>query len=280
LTLGTPDLKCAFIVSTLSSRAFSTADAERTARFYDALHIHYEKVGVFSEQNPHVTSFGVLRDRIAALNLGEKIKDAVVLDAGCGAWQKGVRILRQFEPQRIEAVDINERSLAHCRDDAQTNTRYSCQDLQSLAFGDETFDFIVCEGVAHHTLRPERTLSELVRVLKKGGVLTLGLYCWRFPYTFVSEVLRRTVGRKWDFAGFLAISGRSKPLLLFADFIFVPVEHAMKEKEVLKFLASIGCRVVFNDNMGWPLPILNSRSKTLFRLAGIDYRHIFVVKGA
>jgi len=39
-------------IGKLSKQTFSPRDAERTAEFYDALHIHYEKVNVFSEQNP------------------------------------------------------------------------------------------------------------------------------------------------------------------------------------------------------------------------------------
>ena len=100
----------------LTNDSFSQADAEQTSQFYDALHIRYEDVGVFSEQNPNVTTFGVLRDRIVAAGLDKKITGGVVvLDAACGAWQKGTRILRSFGPARIDAVDFNERPLAHCR---------------------------------------------------------------------------------------------------------------------------------------------------------------------
>src|SRR5688572_18062058 len=95
----------------LSNQSFNVRDAEKTSQFYDMLHIHYEKLGIFSEDNPYVTSYGLLRDRITQLNLDKTIRNGVVLDAGCGAWQKGVRILHQFQPSHIEAVDFNERSL-------------------------------------------------------------------------------------------------------------------------------------------------------------------------
>ena len=61
-------------MNSLTSQSFSASDASATSRFYDAIHIHYEKVGVFSEQAPEITSFGLLRDRIAATGVGEKIQ--------------------------------------------------------------------------------------------------------------------------------------------------------------------------------------------------------------
>ena len=262
----------------LSNQTFSTDHARKTSQFYDELHIHYEKVGVFSENNPYVTTYGLLRDRMASTGLGDKVRDGVVLDAGCGAWQKGTRVLRQFSPRRIEAVDLNERSIAHCKTDPQHNTNYSVQDLARLNFADETFDVVVCEGVLHHTLDPATTLNELIRVLKVGGYLALGVYCWRFPYSFLSATLKNTVGRIVDPKTFLAMSGKNKLMLILADLIFVPIEHTIKEKEILNHLASKRCEVIFNDFMIWPLPLLGERSALVFKLTGFNYRHIFAAK--
>lgn len=262
----------------LSNQTFQEKDAEKTSQFYDKLHIHYEKLGIFSEANPYTTSYGPLRDRITRLSLDKKIRDGVVLDAGCGAWQKGVRILQRFGPRSIEAVDVNERSLAHCKNDPQQNTSYSKQDLAHLRFESETFDFIICEGVLHHTLDPQKTLDELLRVLKPGGYLTLGLYCWRFPYSSVSWLLKNTLGRVMNMSRFLSISGRNRVMLIFADFIFVPIEHYMNEKQLLKYLSSKQCGVVLNEVMAWPLPILGSQSKVIYELTGLLYKHIFVIK--
>lgn len=264
----------------LSYQEFTTTDAERTSEFYDDLHIYYETVGIFDEEDPYTTTTGLLRDRIEATGVGDKIRDGVVLDAGCGAWQKGTRILKGFGPKRISAVDFNQTSLEHCRKDRQPNTNYSRQNLAQLSFPDATFDVIVCEGVVHHTIDPSKTLDELVRVLKPGGYLTLGVYCWRFPYTTLSKVLRSTMGRKLDFKKFLHGSGTNKTLLIFADFIFVPIEHTMRLKPTLKMLEDKGTSVVFNDMMWWPIRGLGDRAKWFFKATGLDYRHIIVQKDA
>jgi len=45
-----------------------------------------------------------------------------------------------------------------------------------LPFDDESFDFVCCSGVLHHTTDAEKGLDELTRVLPPGGKLYLLLY--------------------------------------------------------------------------------------------------------
>ena len=71
----------------------------------------------------------------------------------------------------------------------------------------------------------------------RAGPLTLGIYCWRFPYTFARWLMRNTVAKIIGFQRFLDLSGHNKPMLLLADFIYVPIEHTMK----LHPLRIIGC---------------------------------------
>ena len=80
--------------------------------------------------------------------------------------KKAYEFYDNLTQKQIEAVDFNKRSIEHCKNDAQEDTTYTNQDLQGLSFADETFDFIICEGVAHHTLDPGKTLNELIRVLQ------------------------------------------------------------------------------------------------------------------
>lgn len=63
------------------------------------------------------------------------------------------------------------------------------QDADSLPFPDETFDAVVCLETLEFTPRPRRTLSEMVRVLRPGGVL---LFSNRIAWA------RWFPGRTWD----------------------------------------------------------------------------------
>jgi len=59
-----------------------------------------------------------------------------------------------------------------------------------LPFKDNTFDFVYCSGVIHHTTNPERAVSELVRVTKQGKLIFLFVYRKGFQGNLIS-LLRR-----------------------------------------------------------------------------------------
>jgi SAM-dependent methyltransferase len=46
-------------------------------------------------------------------------------------------------------------------------------DVQSLAFGDQLFDAVLCTEVVEHVPRPDEVFSEIRRVLRPGGCLVL-----------------------------------------------------------------------------------------------------------
>ena len=58
-------------------------------------------------------------------------------------------------------------------------------DLTKLPLKDNSFDIILCNHVIEHIKQDQKALSELLRVLKKGGTLILGTpnegaFIWRF----------------------------------------------------------------------------------------------------
>ncbi len=45
-----------------------------------------------------------------------------------------------------------------------------------LELPSESFDFVYCVGVLHHTEAPEVAFEQLVRTLKPGGMIYIGVY--------------------------------------------------------------------------------------------------------
>lgn len=116
----------------------------------------------------------------------------LALDGGCGT---GVCSLALAErTKKVVAVDISTGSLNTAASLAKQlkkeNIEFRQASLLELPFDDETFDLVFSWGVIHHTVDPIKALDELVRVLKKDGVLILAVYL-KTGLTFFHEAIRR-----------------------------------------------------------------------------------------
>lgn len=110
------------------------------------------------------------RSRIADLNLRGFES---VLDAGCGFGQWSLALSEYND--HVTAVDASVGRIkfleAVARQEAP-NLRAVVGSIQQLAFADDSFDCIFCYSVIYLT-DVSKTLKELVRVLRTGGVLYL-----------------------------------------------------------------------------------------------------------
>ena len=94
-----------------------------------------------------------------------------VLDVACGP---GFLTL-EFAGVCAEAVgiDATEEFVARAGKEARRrgieNARFEAGDADALSFESESFDVVSCRAAFHHFARPERVLSEMHRVVKRGG---------------------------------------------------------------------------------------------------------------
>lgn len=103
-------------------------------------------------------------------------KDSIFLDAGCGTCNHSIRLARRgfsvvaadFSESALKMAELNLQSF-----NMQDKIKLKRENLLSLSFADETFDYILCWGVLMHIPDIEKAISELSRVLKKGGVLII-----------------------------------------------------------------------------------------------------------
>jgi ubiquinone/menaquinone biosynthesis C-methylase UbiE len=97
-----------------------------------------------------------------------------VLDAGCGmGWYTD--FLSERNPNgEVYGVDIANRAIKKGLE--LGNGHLLVGDITDLPFPDDTFDYIACEEVIHHTPEPKHTLNHLVRKIKPGGSYTMYIY--------------------------------------------------------------------------------------------------------
>jgi SAM-dependent methyltransferase len=120
----------------------------------------------------------------------ERLRGAVVLDAGCGSG----RLTRQVAEHGAGAVlgiDINEavdEAFASCRDLA--NVHIVQANVLALPLKKGIFDLVWSQGVIHHTPDAAGAHRALAERVKPGGVLYVWVYAKRFnPFRFTKDVL-------------------------------------------------------------------------------------------
>ena len=130
-----------------------------------------------------VEDFGSLLDKSRRSIFVKKLDDEIpmgsnILEAGCGTGQMSI-ILSRYARQ-IYGIDLSKGSLIEAKQFINSNNIKSVHlfrmNIFKLFFEENTFDVIISNGVLHHTYNPKLAFSKLVRVLKPGGIIVIGLY--------------------------------------------------------------------------------------------------------
>ncbi len=125
---------------------------------------------------------------IFARLLDEQVpRGAYVLDAGCGTGQL-TNFLGMAWDRVVVGADVCLNSLGLAEDFRErcaiANAHFAQINLFRPPFRDGAFDVVVSNGVLHHTADPEGGFRALVRTLKPGGHVIVGLYnTWGRPPT-------------------------------------------------------------------------------------------------
>ncbi len=117
--------------------------------------------------------------------------DADLLDAGCGTGAFARTLIAEgMAPGRITLMDPSEAMLAHCADIAAFKSKAR---LEAIPFEDGSFDIVTCAWALETVPSPELALSELCRIVRKGGVLCIA-FCADAPaYTVADWLMRRAL---------------------------------------------------------------------------------------
>ncbi len=130
-----------------------------------------------------VDDFGSLLDKSRRNIFVKKLDDEIpmrsnILEAGCGTGQMSIALSRYA--RQVYGIDLSKGSLVEAKKFIETNNIKSVHlfrmNIFKLFFEDNTFDIIISNGVLHHTYNPKLAFSKLVKVLKPGGIIIIGLY--------------------------------------------------------------------------------------------------------
>jgi SAM-dependent methyltransferase len=80
-----------------------------------------------------------------------------------------------FQPSEVVGIDRSFEAISFAvQNFRKSNLSYLMSDGEKLPFGDGKFDIVVSSQVIEHVLNYEKYLTEILRVLKRTGILIIG----------------------------------------------------------------------------------------------------------
>ena len=110
------------------------------------------------------------------VHLGERLglkEDMKVLDVACGSGTSAITLAQKFGCH-VTGIDLSEKNLAKAREKAkeaglEDSLEFVKSDAERIQFPDKLFDAVICECALCTFPDKKTAVSEIFRVLKKGG---------------------------------------------------------------------------------------------------------------
>jgi ubiquinone/menaquinone biosynthesis C-methylase UbiE len=102
------------------------------------------------------------------------------LDIGTGPGQIVIKLARRLTRWKFVGVDRSpgmiaqaQANLASAGSELAGRVEFQLADGNHLPFPDKSFDLVLCNSVLHHLAEPEKLLSEMARLVSRGGAILL-----------------------------------------------------------------------------------------------------------
>lgn len=162
----------------------------------------------------------------------------LILECGCGTGQ--LTHFLQLNNNHTLGIDLSLNSLAlaleHKRRNQLTRSAFAQMNIFELAVKDASFDVVISHGVLHHTFDASCAFAQIVRKVKPGGIVIVGLYNYfaRIP-TWLRAKLIGILGPKIDFVVRSRIHDARKADIWIKDQYYNPHETWHSIDEVLQW---------------------------------------------
>jgi len=141
----------------------SKTNGSTKSRFYDSIASDFD---VIMNQYDLQRRLEVIFDHLLK---GTNLEGCRILDAGCGTGYFSRRSLATGA--NVVSLDIGVNLLKEAR--KKGIPQPVAGDVTNLGFADGTFDVVISSECIEHTPSPEIAVSEMIRVLRPGGILVL-----------------------------------------------------------------------------------------------------------
>jgi len=217
-----------------------------TASVTDMMRSFYEEHPFPSYEG--MEEFGALANKGWTNPFSRELLDAIgynklVLECGCGTGQ--LTQFLQLNNNHTLGVDLSLSSLGlaveHKNRNQLERSAFAQMNIFNLAIKDESFDVVISHGVLHHTYDARAAFAQIVKKVKPGGIVVVGLYnSYARIMTWIRSKLIRTFGPKIDYVVRNRIHDERKAQIWIEDQYFNPHETWHSIGEVQGWFAENG----------------------------------------
>lgn len=116
-----------------------------------------------------------------------------IIEVGCGTG-KYLKLLEMAGKKDIVGIDISPNSLKIAGKYLK-HSRLAEGDATNLKnFRNNSFNTVICAGVAHHTPSPKKVFAECARICKRNGTIIFGVYrkysLYYYDYVLFSKLVK------------------------------------------------------------------------------------------
>ena len=212
-----------------------------------------EMMRSFYEEHPFpsyegLEEFGALANKGWTNPFSRELLDAIgynklILECGCGTGQ--LTQFLQLNNNHTLGVDLSLSSLGlaveHKNRNQLERSAFAQMNIFNLAIKDESFDVVISHGVLHHTYDARAAFAQIVKKVKPGGIVVVGLYnSYARIMTWIRSKLIRALGPKIDYVVRNRIHDERKAQIWIEDQYFNPHETWHSIGEVRGWFAENG----------------------------------------
>ncbi|MBN1353835.1 MAG: methyltransferase domain-containing protein [Candidatus Omnitrophica bacterium] len=189
-------------------------------------------------------SVRLLSTRLPKRVIRDHIKGKTVLDLGCGSGRYTIALYK-LGAKKVIGIDYRKESYRAAQEYAKKRNlqiTFKEGDCVNLKFPSESFDFVFCNGVLHHTKSIENGILQIKKVLKKGSKAFLYLYAdggifWdtRVAMRKIFKKIPRDYTQK-----VLELINLPPNRFIFCDSWYVPIETHMRRNHLEDMLDRLG----------------------------------------
>ena len=216
---------------------------EHTHKLYTSLWLPFDDHTYFRE------TAELLRARMERNGISPaRIEGKSCLDAGCGSGRYAVA-LKTLGAKDVVGLDLGVAALVDAQERlaraGMSGVSFKEGSVLDIPFSDGRFDFVMSNGVLHHTRDPLKGLQEMWRVMKPGGEGWLYLYNSDGLYWATRKAMRRIaamIPEEVCRQVLQSLQLRPNRIFMYMDTIYVPIEENYTRAEVEAMLARAGFR--------------------------------------